>query len=440
MNNHEPKHDGEGGHLSQIEVKHELSEQEDHSKPTLKRGLSDSGIVTEQPSNKRLKREEGDDEAIVKAYDQSQQLTLKGELAESKSVGEEEISNTAKEDEKGDNEMDTETGGDQGCKEDEGTGSIGTIVDSDAGRQTSQEPTEPRNEPPPAATTDPDKAIERGQIYFIYRPKVGLETAGWWHDVKHFQMLLVPTTSTPLADDSNNESMKRRYRLITIGTKHLPPETERLEEVYWAPVSSLGDDLSELEEILGEETHETKTRGLSYNAPARLAARGAYMLVNKFNQSRFQSRWETYLGFYLSHPPPPSGLGIGTLVQRAFGLVNRAMSFQIRVKNPLASPNREGQVEAEPAVYPRELMSVFGCSNFAYCARIKMLDYLRAQIILMSPKVGMEGLEEDIGRNRAKDLRDQAEVDSKMGGEDVLKELGLDKSGIRLEALQGEWV
>ena len=160
------------------------------------------------------------------------------------------------------------------------------------------------------------------------------------------------------------------------------------------------------------------------------------------------------------HDADGSGLGIGTLVQRAFGLVNRAMSFQIRVKNPLASPNREGQVEAEPAVYPRELMSVFGCSNFAYCARIKMLDYLRAQIILMSPKVGMEGLEEDIGRNRAKgrlcagticyveltmfgwliDLRDQAEVDSKMGGEDVLKELGLDKSGIRLEALQGEWV
>lgn len=140
--------------------------------------------------------------------------------------------------------------------------------------------------------------IERGHIYFFYRPKVQLEEAASIEDVKHFHMLLVPRPpefSTYIkkpgegkVDKEENEdasmkvlsagadavpapathnASKKHYRLITVGKKHLPdPELggkgQGRKQTFWADVTSIGDDLHSLEKGLGEKTYETKTRGL----------------------------------------------------------------------------------------------------------------------------------------------------------------------------------
>jgi hypothetical protein len=117
-------------------------------------------------------------------------------------------------------------------------------------------------------------------------------------DVKNFHMLLVPRPpeySTYIrkpdegkVDKEENEEAgmkvlsagadavpapapqgeyKKHYRLITVGKKHLPdPEPggkgKGRKQMFWAVVTSVGDDLHLLEQGLGEKTYETKTRGV----------------------------------------------------------------------------------------------------------------------------------------------------------------------------------
>lgn len=143
--------------------------------------------------------------------------------------------------------------------------------------------------------------IERGHIYFFYRPRVQMSEAHSIDDVKNFHMLLVPrppefsvhdegTSQANKSGDGSEEDAdmtvlsagadavpasevlddsKKHYRLITIGKKQLPdPEQggsgKGRKETFWATVTAVGDDLHSLEKGLGEKTYETKTRGRSW--------------------------------------------------------------------------------------------------------------------------------------------------------------------------------
>ena len=124
-----------------------------------------------------------------------------------------------------------------------------------------------------------------------------LEGAHSIDDVKNFHMLLVPRTpdfasssssDAEKADPSKREeaemkvlapgadavpaldkeySVKKHFRLITIGKKRLPnpqsPGTNesRRKQLFWATVTAVGDDLTSLEKGLGGKSYETKTRG-----------------------------------------------------------------------------------------------------------------------------------------------------------------------------------
>jgi hypothetical protein len=78
--------------------------------------------------------------------------------------------------------------------------------------------------------------------------------------------VLAPGADAVPAPATQNKS-KKYYRFVTVGKKHLPdPEvggkgTGR-KQVFWADVTSVGDDLHALEKGLGEKTYETKTRGM----------------------------------------------------------------------------------------------------------------------------------------------------------------------------------
>ena len=137
--------------------------------------------------------------------------------------------------------------------------------------------------------------IERGHIYFFYRPKVELEEVHSINDVQRFYILLVPrppefsqppesadtkpgdegemTVLSAGADavpapETTNET-KKRFRLLQVGKKALPdPEAgggkgRGRKGVFWAMISTIGEDLKKLQEGLGEKEYETKTRGAS---------------------------------------------------------------------------------------------------------------------------------------------------------------------------------
>jgi hypothetical protein len=144
--------------------------------------------------------------------------------------------------------------------------------------------------------------IERGHIYFFYRPKVEHEEAQSINEVKNFQMLLIPKPPAYAVDGSSDaggaqtksdpsmteeaemkvlqpgadavparvtrRTTKQHYRLLSIGKKRLPDPEEpsgkgKRKETFWATVTTIGDDLAKLAERLGPEEYETKTRGRS---------------------------------------------------------------------------------------------------------------------------------------------------------------------------------
>ena len=125
-----------------------------------------------------------------------------------------------------------------------------------------------------------------------------MEEASSLQDVKNFHMVLVPCPpefsayirkfNESKADKEGNEDTemkllsagadvvpapatqdesKKHYRLVTIGKKHLPdPEAggkgKGHKQIFWADVTSVGDDLHVLEKGLDEKEYETKTRGM----------------------------------------------------------------------------------------------------------------------------------------------------------------------------------
>lgn len=140
--------------------------------------------------------------------------------------------------------------------------------------------------------------IERGHIYFFYRPKVELEDVGSIDDVQRFHILLVPRPpefSTSEASDSKqghkdvgeDQEMtviqegadavpappvtgvkKKPFRLIAVGKKSLPdPDAggdgkgRGRKGVFWATVITVDEELQKLQDGLGAKEYETKTKG-----------------------------------------------------------------------------------------------------------------------------------------------------------------------------------
>ncbi|OBZ79845.1 hypothetical protein A0H81_01472, partial [Grifola frondosa] len=328
--------------------------------------------------------------------------------------------------------------------------------------------------------------IERGHIYFFYRPRVELEEAHSIDDVQRFHILLIPRppefasdsdeavgASIKNAQDEDEEAEtemallqpgadvvpsaeptnlpKKHFRLLMVGKKGLPDPEQGgkgggRKQIFWATVATVGEDLKKLEEGLGARTYETKTRGTRHQSSARLAARGAYAIVN--SEARTPSARETHLGYYLSHPTPEN---FGE-VQTELG-IRPSSSFVLQVKNPLAPPTGIGRVglpSNRRAKFPSEIMKhVFGQAGgrgredfglrFASVERREMLDYEGAELLFIAATTGEEGLEKSLGEGRGAALQETEKSESKESIQQVLKELATDAEKIPADPLEGEW-
>ncbi|KAL6304868.1 hypothetical protein BKA93DRAFT_825472 [Sparassis latifolia] len=323
--------------------------------------------------------------------------------------------------------------------------------------------------------------IERGHIYFFYRPRVELEEAVSLDDVQRFYMLLIPRPpefstapnepSHASGEEAEDQEMnllepgadvvpaaeptdqpKKNFRLLVIGKKSLPdPEVGGgkgggRHQVFWATIVTVGDDLKELQEGLGASTYETKTRGTRHQGSARLAARGAYAIVN--SEARTPSGRETHLGYYLSHPTSEN---FGK-VQTELG-IHTTSSFVLQVKNPLAppvGPGRIGLPKGRRVDYPEDIMrQVFGKGGgrgredfglrFTSVEWKDMLDYEGVELLFIAARSGDVGLETSLGEGRGSALHEKEEDEAKESIQDIFKELAMDAQKIPAEPLEGEW-
>lgn len=125
------------------------------------------------------------------------------------------------------------------------------------------------------------KTIEKGHLYFFYRPKVEMDDAASFDEVQKLYMVLRPETG--------GEGMNR---LIVLTKKKLPKAASH--DRYWGYVdktshnmdvcmSCLNKCLITLQDIthrLGPSIYETKTLGTRHQAGAKPCGCGVYTIVH----------------------------------------------------------------------------------------------------------------------------------------------------------------
>lgn len=246
------------------------------------------------------------------------------------------------------------------------------------------------------------ETIEYGNIYFLYRPKVGAEEVQGIEDVQRVYMVLSPHG-------------KKRYRLIILGRKRLP-EIQDGGERFWGFVDRVEESAMNLREEFEAETYETKTRGTREVQAARPAGEGVYALV--------EHGGHTHLAYALELPKEPDE------VQKELNIAPEA-SFVISIKNPdKPSPPSAGLGRRQQARFPKPLAEKFENRRFIEVEPPDFLDYEGAEIMMI-------GAKEDAERELDIELDAQ---DEDINSAETFSDLRLRKSQHPIEPLfEGRW-
>ncbi|GAA5866994.1 hypothetical protein JCM1840_005934 [Sporobolomyces johnsonii] len=270
--------------------------------------------------------------------------------------------------------------------------------------------------------------LEKGHVYFLYRPKVEVDEPHSLDDISKFHMLLVPHHS-------------KLHRLIAIGKKALPDASVSSRPI-WGEVLNVGEDMKGLKDALGAYTYETKTRGTRHQPGARVAASGAYVLhatenppAHSWNASAV---WHTHLAYQVA---VPHQLGE---VQEALNIHEQGV-FTLQVKDPNSSstnPIVGTQPASKHPQFPPALQGYFK-TKFIPANPPAFLDYPGAELLLLPSK---HSPEQEIGREAEEVLEgEEKELDREIEAQEdgsearkALKEMGLEGL-IEGKALEGHW-
>jgi hypothetical protein len=202
--------------------------------------------------------------------------------------------------------------------------------------------------------------LERGDIFFLYRPAVGEEEPKSLVDVQRFFVVLKPDG-------------RGLFRLLVVGRKRLPKPDEH--ERFWGFVDRVEHSADALERGLRANEYQTMTRGRRHEPAARPAGEGVYAITLLNGQM--------HLSYALELPEHPSE------VQRAFAIEPEA-SFALSVKNPEAgAPPGVGLSAEEKAELPENLQEEFGERRFER-EDVRPLDYPGTEFILVGARTDPE--------------------------------------------------
>ena len=250
---------------------------------------------------------------------------------------------------------------------------------------------------------DDIETLERGNIYFLYRPRVEHDEVEGPGDIQNFDCVLSPHGM-------------QRHRLLLIGRQQLPDPAAKGRERFWAFVSLVCDEPRQMADELGAFEYETKTRGRRHQGAARPAGEGVYQLVRHGDH--------THLVYALELPEQPGE------VQRELGIVEEA-SYIISVKNPnKPSPRNAGLPKRDAAKFPQRLQSRFGERKFVSIETPEFLDHEGAELMLIAAS-------DDVKAELGLDLDPQHESESTA---EVFSDLRLRKREHPIEPLfEGTW-
>ena len=180
----------------------------------------------------------------------------------------------------------------------------------------------------------PSNILEKGIVYFFFRPRVSVEEPESIEDVARSFIVLRPLPRDaklgegPIGDDEN-------CRLLVLPKKKLPTSSR---ERYMGFVEKAGVSVKTLRESFADREYETKTKGEQHVPPATPLAEGVYAITSTGRSS--------HLAYIITIPSELSE------VQKDFGLTNRG-SFIISAKNPKFPGPSSARLPKQPE-YPQE--------------------------------------------------------------------------------------
>jgi hypothetical protein len=242
--------------------------------------------------------------------------------------------------------------------------------------------------------------LERGEIFFFYRPRVNQESVEGPEDVQRLSIVLLPRR-------------RRVVRRLIVGRKRLPDPDAH--ERFWGFVDEVAERPQEVEDELDREEYLTKTRGLRVQPAARPAGEGVYGIVRHDDH--------THLAYQLELPQQ-----LGE-VQRELN-IEREASYIIAVKNPqVPSPPGLGNPHLQVDL-PKELQERFASRRFIDADPPAFLDFEGIEFVLI-------GAAEDVRQELGIDLKPERE---RIDRTDIFRELKLEPEEHPLQPLlKGEW-
>jgi len=247
------------------------------------------------------------------------------------------------------------------------------------------------------------ETLERGNIYFIYQPRVEQEQAQGPEDVQRLYMVLSPHG-------------RKMYRMAIVGHKRMPQPEESGRDQYWGFIDKVATEPTDIENEFDPAKYRTKTRGEREIPPARPAGEGVYRILRHGDH--------THLVYTLELPVEPGE------VQRALQLEKEA-SYIITVKNPeKGSPRAAGLSEDRQARYPESLQERFRGRRFFDIDPPDFLDHEGCEFLLVSASADIS---EELGieLNAQRETEDTAEA---------FNDLRMERSQHPVKPLlKGEW-
>jgi len=293
--------------------------------------------------------------------------------------------------------------------------------------------------------------LEKGHMYFFYKPKVEEDEVTKFAEVKRLYVVLTPGTvketqepeekstkkgrkSSPtkkkkVTEEEVKEESKEKEemasqstrednlikRLIIIGAKKMP-NIEKHERL-WGKVTLVTRSFKELDQELVGLEYETKTRGVRHQGPARAVAEGVYAILEHHRH--------THLVYVLELPKELSE------VQKAFNL-DKEGSFILAVKNPDMMFKREG---SKPK-YPPKLANLFDQKRWIPANPPELLDHRGTEVLFIGAR---EDLKEEFGATGAKVEEMEKLEHYKINDDKLFMELRLNKAEIPTDPLHGKW-
>ena len=245
-----------------------------------------------------------------------------------------------------------------------------------------------------------EEIVEKGDIFFFYRPRVEHMEAEGPEDIQRFYMVLKPEGGTP-------------FRVAVLGRKRLP-DPDRHERI-WGFIDRLAKRGEEIEADLKEQHYETKTRGERTLPAARPAGEGVYALIRRGRN--------LYLTYELELPERPGE------VQQELN-IERQGAYILSIRNPdKPAPSGAGLPKRDEAHYPKTLKREFRGRRFA-AEDPRLLDYEGAEFVLIGARTDPE---------QAYDVDLQAEHETAEKA-DIFRKLKLSRREHPLEPLiEGKW-